>query len=439
MDLSAYQFVTADIENRGQSNVSVSLWVCPTGGWHPVDDVLELAPGQKSSFKVDLRKTFGDKTPRLDPGKISHFRLVMNRPLAGAEVALSNLAANGEANEPFVAPPGRLIVPEMTDEEPAPGKRVKEQLPAYRDTGIYHALYLPEDWKPGGRYPVIVEYSGNEWFASCYSTGLPEGGNMGYGMSKGRGYIWVGAPCVNIARDAVQKVWADEQATADYAVELVRWICENYGGDPGAVFLTGFSRGGIYCNRIGLHNDTVADLWLAFHPCQHYETDMFPGALSERMPRIRGRATFHTDNDKPEIRKMFEPLGFPVQWVDSGLQYHADAMLLDDRPSTLALRQWMAEVLEKRPGTFSVAGTVKSSSGEPVPDARVESGTHFTSTDASGGYVLRGLTGGTRSLLVSKAGSYRPAEKQISIEKENLQQVDFVLEKVRAQQSSAGK
>jgi hypothetical protein len=428
LDLSAYQFVTAEIENRGRSNVSVSLWVCPAGGWHPVEQVLELAPGEKSSFKVNLRKAFGDQTPRLDPRRIRHLRLVLHRPPPDAEVVLSNVAAMGKSAGPFVPPPGRLVVPEMTGEAPAPGQRVREQLPAHRSTDLYHALYLPEDWKPGGRYPIIVEYTGNEWFEGCHSTGLPEDGNMGYGMSKGRGYIWVGAPCVNKSRDAVQKFWADEQATADYAVELVRWICGTYGGDPGAVFLTGFSRGGIYCNRIGLHNEEVAGLWLAFHACQGYETDGSPGALGERMPRIRGRATFHTDNDRPEFRKMFEPFDFPAEWMSSGLGYHADAMLLDDRPSTLALRQWMADVLDRRPGTGSVTGVVKTAAGQPVPGARVESGLHFVLTDGEGRYVLHSLAPGPRTLSASVPGSTRQVEKKISISTENLHDVDLVIE-----------
>ena len=54
-----------------------------------------------------------------------------------------------------------LKIPELAQGEPAPGRRVKQTLKDYSETGVYHVLYLPRDWKPGGRYPVIVEYAGN--------------------------------------------------------------------------------------------------------------------------------------------------------------------------------------------------------------------------------------------------------------------------------------
>lgn len=348
LDLSAYQFVTAEIENCGTSKVTAALWVCASGGWHPVNQTLELSPKEKAAFNVNLRLTWSDGKPRLDPRRITHIQLVLNKPDDGTEVRLSGLAATGTAPAPFVVPADRLVVPDMTEEKPAPGKRVREKLPAYTNTAVYHALYLPVDWKPGVRYPVIVEYSGNEWYGGCYSTGLPEGGSMGYGMSQGLGYIWVNAPCLNKARDAVQTTWWDEDATADYAVALVRWICETYGGDPGAVFLTGFSRGGHACTGIGLHNDTVAGLWLAFHACQGFESSR--EALQTRMPRLRGRPVFMTDNDRPEFRNMF-PSDSPVEWAESGLHCHSDVMMLDNRPSTAALRKWMQEVTNMEENT----------------------------------------------------------------------------------------
>ena len=56
-----------------------------------------------------------------------------------------------------------LVTPVMTDESPAAGKRVRQVAPEYKGTEVYHALYLPVDWKPGGTYPVIVEYTGNKF------------------------------------------------------------------------------------------------------------------------------------------------------------------------------------------------------------------------------------------------------------------------------------
>ena len=66
-----------------------------------------------------------------------------------------------------------LITPAMTDETPGPGKRVRQTAPEYRGTDVHHALYLPRDWQPGCKYPVIVEYTGNKW-EPCKSTGKVE-------------------------------------------------------------------------------------------------------------------------------------------------------------------------------------------------------------------------------------------------------------------------
>ena len=54
----------------------------------------------------------------------------------------------------------RLIVPEIENKPPAAGLRVRDQLPQFKSTEIYHSLYLPTDWKSNWRdnsqrYPVI--------------------------------------------------------------------------------------------------------------------------------------------------------------------------------------------------------------------------------------------------------------------------------------------
>ena len=48
-----------------------------------------------------------------------------------------------------------LVVPAMTAGPPAAGKRVKQVIPAYDGTSVYHTLYLPRDWKPGRRRAVV--------------------------------------------------------------------------------------------------------------------------------------------------------------------------------------------------------------------------------------------------------------------------------------------
>ena len=57
--------------------------------------------------------------------------------------------------------PADLENPALTNGEPAPEKAVLQSLPRYAGTKVAHAIYLPADWKPGKRYPVIIEYLGN--------------------------------------------------------------------------------------------------------------------------------------------------------------------------------------------------------------------------------------------------------------------------------------
>ena len=44
--------------------------------------------------------------------------------------------------------------------DPAPGKRVRQVAPDYVGTDVHHALYLPTDWKPDGKYPGLRRTGG---------------------------------------------------------------------------------------------------------------------------------------------------------------------------------------------------------------------------------------------------------------------------------------
>ena len=65
--------------------------------------------------------------------------------------------------------------------------------------------------------------------------------------------------------------WGDVAATVAYAKQAVPAICQEWGGDPNKVILTGHSRGAIACNFIGLHDDNIAKLWRAMIPISHYD------------------------------------------------------------------------------------------------------------------------------------------------------------------------
>lgn len=189
-----------------------------------------------------------------------------------------------------------LITPPMTDDEPAAGKRVRQVSSEYKGTDVYHALYLPTDWKPNGKYAVIVEYTGNE-FALCGSTGEVKDANLGYGLTGGKEYIWVSMPYVQIGgqKNAVTW-WGDKQATVDYCKTNLPRICKQFGGDLESVFVCGFSRGAIAASYIGLADDQIAALWKGFITHDHFDGDKTWGypdsdrkSALTRLARLKGR------------------------------------------------------------------------------------------------------------------------------------------------------
>lgn len=189
-----------------------------------------------------------------------------------------------------------LVTPEMTDEEPAAGRRVRQVAAEYTGTDVYHALYLPTDWKSDGKYSVIVEYTGNK-FAACGSTGEVKDANLGYGLSGGKGFIWVSMPYIqeDRQRNAVTW-WGDKQATVDYCKINLPGICSQFGGDPDSVFVCGFSRGAIAASYIGLADDEIASLWKGVFTHDHFDGDRkwgYPDSDREsaltRLARLNGR------------------------------------------------------------------------------------------------------------------------------------------------------
>lgn len=214
--------------------------------------------------------------------------------LPKALLLFSFLVAYLQASEPAASTD--LITPEMTEGEPAAGLRVRQFATEYLGTEVYHALYLPTNWKPGGTYPVIVEYTGNKW-AKCGSSGEVKDANLGYGLTGGRDFIWVSMPY--IAKGGQKNTvtwWGDREATIDYCKKNLPRICEGYGGDMERVFLCGFSRGAIATSYIGLADDEIAGFWKGFFAHDHfdgqrqwgYPEDDRESALA-RLARLKGR------------------------------------------------------------------------------------------------------------------------------------------------------
>lgn len=256
--------------------------------------------------------------------------------------------------------PNDLQVPAVIKGKPQAGKRVWLQNPGYETTEIAHALYLPTNWMPGQKYPVIVEYPGNGGYSNALndqSRGRVQDCKLGYGLSGGKDMIWVSLPFVDpkTGKHAI-KWWGNPDATADYCKQTVARICKDFGGDPQNVILTGFSRGAIACNYIGLRDDEIAVLWKAMLPHSHYDgvrkwnySDSDVASAHKRLARLGKRpqlishekSTQETENylKKSKSKGQFTFLTIPYP-------NHSDEWVLKDLPERAQARRWLSEVLK---------------------------------------------------------------------------------------------
>jgi hypothetical protein len=177
--------------------------------------------------------------------------------------------------------PADLVNPAITTGEPRPARIVVESLPSYVGTEVAHTVYLPPEWEKGKRFPVIIEYLGN-------NSRVRDNNSIGYALSGGKGFIWAVLPFVSAdGKRDMDKWWGDVDATVAYAKEAVPAICRQWGGDPAQVILTGYSRGAIACNYIGLHDGEIARLWRAIIPVSHYDDGHTAWGMT---PEEQGRA-----------------------------------------------------------------------------------------------------------------------------------------------------
>lgn len=251
--------------------------------------------------------------------------------------------------------PQDLITPSVTDGEPSPGKRVRQVNREYVGSEVYHALYLPTDWKKERKYPVIVEYAGNKWRTS---PGTVDGSNLGYGISSGEGVIWVCVPFVDAEnRKNATNWWGDVEATVDYCKRAVERVCAQYGGDRSAVLLAGFSRGAIACNYIGLHDDEIARLWRGFICHSHYDgVKQWPYAASDRtaaarrLKRLGDRPQFISHERSVAATANYLKEAYPdgnFTFQAMSFATHTDAWVLRDTAERRAVRHWFCNVLEE--------------------------------------------------------------------------------------------
>ncbi len=244
-----------------------------------------------------------------------------------------------------------LRVPNLLDDKPAAGARVRQVLEPYHGTNIYHTLYLPSDWEKGKKFPVVVEYAGNRFQSS---KGTVEGCSLGYGLSGGKGVIWVCLPFVDSEKsENAATWWGDVPATVDYCKQVVAQVCEHYGGKPDQVFLAGFSRGAIACNYIGLHDDEIAKLWRGFICHSHYDgvrTWPYPESdresAAKRLARLGNRPQFISHENSVETTREYLATAAAsgnFTFVPIAGITHTDTWVLKDVPERAKLREWFKQ------------------------------------------------------------------------------------------------
>lgn len=260
------------------------------------------------------------------------------------------------------AVPADLVVPPVADGPPAPGRRVRLTSQAWAGTAVHHLLYLPSDWKPGAKLPVLVEYAGNGGYTNDLgdlSNGTVEGSSLGYGLSGGVGFIWIALPFVEVKDGTKRNAtnwWGDIAETKRYCLATVAEVCEHFGGDPQRVILCGFSRGALACNYIGLHDDEIAKLWRAFFCHSHYDgvnqhwpyPDVDRRSALTRLTRLAGRPQWISHESSITAVKDYLAASAPGgRFTFAALPYpnHTDAWVLRDLDVRTQARNWLSMVV----------------------------------------------------------------------------------------------
>jgi hypothetical protein len=304
--------------------------------------------------------------PEMIPASRKNSPAAMLRPESWAAVFLASALTCLQAVPlPDISTvPADLTVPPPSDGPPGAGKRVRLEI--FQNTPPV-ILYLPVDWAPGKKFPVIIELAGNGNFKNSYgdtSSGLPEGSKLGYGLSGGNGFIWACVPFLNEAGNKVATTWWGDppdyrpDSTVAFLKRALPVICTQFSGDPGRVILCGFSRGAIATNAIGLHDDEIAALWRGFICYSHYD------GLSTRWPfagadSASARQRLARLNSRPQLiccestiaatRKHLENSGVKgdFTFLETGFRNHNDAWTLRPSAARDAARKWLAEVIHK--------------------------------------------------------------------------------------------
>ena len=353
-DLSRYGYIEADITNTGDQPLRFSFWALSGNGWGGVSTFTpetgptagrEVLPaGHTGRFKISLFARYPGTavyTGGINPASVRWLDLVIGDGRSPPSVTVRNIRACGVAPGPVPDASRRVLVPDIVAGPPSAGHRVYEQLPGWKRTGLRHVLTLPAEWTPEGKFPILVEYTGNVFYHKfCHSTGYTDQGNLAYGLARGATFICLNLPFVSQDGKSEQPDgWGSIAKTEDYCCDALQWVVGHYCGDPRKIFFVGFSRGEYAANYLALRDDRISRLWCAFvgtNPGRPWQASDGKGwkmvglGWDERAARLGSRPWF-------------------LAPANLGEGVHVDVEYLEDRPSTVAVREWLMERAIEQP------------------------------------------------------------------------------------------
>jgi hypothetical protein len=260
--------------------------------------------------------------------------------------------------------PTDLTVPQVVNEKPQAGKRVRFTTPGWEKTKVHHTLYLPPGWTKQSRLPIVVEFPGNGGFRNGrdVSDGTVDGCMLGYGLTAGKNAIWVCLPFVKKEQKTLQNCitwWGNVEKTKQYCTETVEDVCRRFGGDPQRVILAGFSRGSIACFYIGLHDEKIARLWAGFFCHSHLdgvnERWGYAGADRKsalvRLKRLGRRPVwFSQEGNLDAAKRYLKNTGLASRFEVETFLYpnHTAEWVLRDLPIRQRARLWLKKITEKK-------------------------------------------------------------------------------------------
>jgi hypothetical protein len=229
-------------------------------------------------------------------------------------------------------------------------------------------LMLPENWTDREKWAVFVELPGNGGYRDPRGdecTGQPEDCCLGYGLTAGRDWIWLCLPFLNHDGSRLAKTWWGDAgdynaaATMEFWERLVDDVCEDYGGDRRCLVLSGFSRGAIAVNALGLRSAEFSGRWKAFLPNSHYDGVRrwpFPEsdreAALERLQRLSNRPQLITgEGDQvEETRRYLQGTRIDltnIEFLSTGFMNHTDRWVLRPSPARDIAREWLERQREQ--------------------------------------------------------------------------------------------